>query len=84
MSTVNYTIVAFDDELNEYVVSANDKRFNVAAVLVDGLVDKEETKKAIEAEVRGHFAVRTSPPIPTNFADLVGSSSAVNLSAEEV
>nr|BAR33299.1 hypothetical protein [uncultured Mediterranean phage uvMED] len=84
MSTVNYKILAFDDISLEYVISANDKRFNVAAVVVDNLVDKEETTKAIEAEVKSAFAIRTPPSPPTNYVDLVGAGSSVDLSAEEV
>lgn len=84
MSKINYKILAFDDITFEYVVLANDKRFNVAAVVVDNLVDKEETTKAIEAEVKNAFAIRTPPSPPTNYVDLVGAGSSVDLSAEEV
>jgi len=84
MSKVNYKILAFDDINFEYVVLANDKKFNVPAVVTDGLVDKDETTKVVEAQVKDVFAVRTTPSPPSNFAELVGAGSTVDLSAEEV
>ena len=48
MSKVNYKILAFDDINFEYVVLANDKKFNVPAVVTDGLVDKDETTKVTD------------------------------------
>ena len=48
MSTVNYTILAFDDLLNEFVISFEKEKLNVPAVILDGKIVEEDTKKSIE------------------------------------
>ena len=83
MSTVNYTIVAFDDMTSEYVVTYNNERINVPAITTDGAVDETKTRQAIETEIK----LKVNPPTPSapsGYVSLVGTTNTVDLSPEEV
>ena len=84
MSSVNYTIVAFDDVTLEYVVAFNDDRINVPAVVVDNAVDATKTKEAIASAIKVRLSARSPQASPSNYVDLVGASAAVGTSSEEV
>ena len=68
MSTVNYTIVAFDDEMNEYVVTYDGGRVNVPVVSVDGVTDAALTTKAIKLHIKNILSeAEASSTNPTGY-----------------
>jgi hypothetical protein len=83
MSTVNYTIVAFDDELNEYVVTYDGGRINVPVVSIDGVTDSALTTRAIKVAIKivlaGTQSVVTNP---TGYDALIGNTGTVNTTEE--
>lgn len=83
MSTVNYTIVAFDDMTLEYVVTFDGQRILVPAVVVDGVVDQNKTKESIGASIRQHLNV-PQISVPSDYISLIGTSETVSTTAEEI
>ena len=83
MSTVNYTIVAFDDMTLEYVVTFDGQRILVPAVVVDGVVDENKTKDSIGASIRQHLNV-PSVDVPSDYVSLIGTTETIKTTAEEV
>lgn len=84
MSTVNYTILAFDDLLNEFVISFEKERLNVPAVILDGKIVEEDTKKSIEDAIKVALTLKVSKISPSGAVEMIGTTGAVELSTEEV
>lgn len=84
MSKVDYTILAFDDLLNEFVISVQKEKICVPAVIVDGKIIEQDTKKAIETAIKSHLTVKGVIPPPSGAVEMIGTSGAVDLSTEVV
>lgn len=83
MSNVNYTIVAFDDELNEYVVTYDGGRINVPVVSIDGVTDSALTTRAIKLAIKSILASTQSVVTnPTGYAALIGNTGTVSTTEE--
>ena len=83
MSTVNYTIVAFDDEMNEYVVTYDGGRVNVPVVSVDGVTDAALTTKAIKLTIKTILSeAETSSTNPTGYSAVIGNTGTVSTTEE--
>ena len=84
MSKVNYTVLAFDDMTNEFVVGFNGERINTPAVIVDGKIVEEDTKKSIEEAIKAVLKKKVSKLSPSGAVEMIGTTGAVELSTEEV
>lgn len=84
MSKVNYTVLAFDDMTNDFVVAFNGERINVPAVIVDGKLVEEDTKKSIEEAIKAVLKMKVSKLSPSGAVEMIGTTGAVELSTEEV
>lgn len=83
MSTVNYTIVAFDDEMNEYIVSYDGGTINVPVVAVDGATDAALTTKAIKLHIKAILSEAEARSVnPTGYEALIGNTGSVSTTEE--
>ena len=78
MSSISYTISAFDADTMEYLitypVAGTSRQMLVPAVKVSGLVNAERTKQAIEIAIRATESPEIIQSVPDNVDDLIGYS----------
>lgn len=86
MSSVNYTIVDYDNDLDEFLVvythADEQHRILVPPVVEEGAINEQSTKNAIAAAIRERHA--PPPSTPTGVSSLVGSTGNAPLATESV
>lgn len=86
MSSVNYTIVDYDNDVDEFVVvythAGEEHRILVAPVTEDGAVNEQATKNAIATAIG---ALHAAPPAsPTGASSLIGDTGSAAIATESV
>lgn len=86
MSTINYDIVGYDSDTNEYIVTYSvagvSKRILVSPVTDGSSMDSAKTKVAIGSQIK--TAESPPPSVPDGADSLIGDSGAVQVTAGSV
>jgi hypothetical protein len=86
MSTINYDIVGYDSDTNEYIVTYSvagvSKRILVSPVTDGSSIDSAKTKVAIGSQIQ--TAEAPPPSIPEGTDSLLGDSGTVQVTAGSV
>lgn len=89
MSSLDYTIIAFDDHTMSYVVIYNiagqTKKITCRAIRSDDdSVDAEKTTANIESTIHSLESPEAIPTIPNNVDSLIGHSDSVQVTSEVI